>query len=92
MIPFEIFLDRDQFPEPENGQVYLVDLIDMMVVSPEGEELGKLESFSDNGVQYLLEVRLLDGSKITLPYVESFFPEVDLENGKITMIMPEYSE
>lgn len=92
MIPFEVFLDRDQFPETEDGEVYLVDLIDMMVVGPEGEELGKLESFSDNGVQYLLEVRLLDGSKITLPYVDAFFPEVDTEKGRITMIMPEYSE
>jgi ribosomal 30S subunit maturation factor RimM len=54
--------------------------------------LGRLESFSDNGMQYLFEVRLMDGEKIILPYVESFFPQIDLENKKITMVMPEYTE
>jgi 16S rRNA processing protein RimM len=92
MIPFEIFLDRDSFPEPDENEFYLVDLIDMPVFSPEGEELGKIESFSDNGMQYLFDVRLVDGSKITLPYVDAFFPEVDVENNRITMVLPEYSE
>ncbi|HXH75151.1 MAG TPA: ribosome maturation factor RimM [Bacteriovoracaceae bacterium] len=92
LIPFEIYLDREQFPETDDDEVYLVDLVGMQVVSPEGEELGKLESFSDNGMQYLFEVRLLDGSSLSLPYVDAFFPEIDTENKKIVMIMPEYSE
>ena len=92
LIPFEIYLEREQFPEPEDDEVYLVDLIDMPVFSPEGTELGKLESFSDNGMQYLFEVRLNTGEKITLPYVDAFFPEIDMEEGKIIMVMPEYTE
>ncbi len=91
-IPFEIYLEREAFPEPEDDEVYLVDLIDMDVVNEEGVVVGKLESFSDNGMQYLFEVRLNQGEKIVLPYVDSFFPEVDLKNKKITMIMPEYTE
>ena len=92
LLPFEIHVPRDAFPETENNEVYLVDLIDWEVVSPSGEKLGNLESFSDNGMQYLFEVRLNDGSILTLPYVDAFFPEIDSENKKITMIMPEYSE
>jgi 16S rRNA processing protein RimM len=92
LIPFEIFLDRESFPEADEGEVYLVDLIGMKVFSPEGEELGQLESFSDNGMQYLFDVRLITGEKITLPYVDAFFPELDMENKKMTMIMPEYTE
>ena len=92
LIPFEVYLDRINFPEIEDDEVYLVDLINMEVVSPSGEELGKLESFSDNGMQYLFEVRLTTGEKITLPYVDAFFPEIDMENKKIVMIMPEYTE
>jgi len=91
-IPFEIYLERQAFPEPEDDEVYLVDLIDMDVVNEEGVVVGKLESFSDNGMQYLFEVRLNQGEKIVLPYVDSFFPEIDLKNKKITMIMPEYTE
>lgn len=92
LLPFDIYLDREQFPDPSEDEVYLVDLIDMEVVSPEGEHLGRLESFSDNGMQYLFEVRLKDGSKMTLPYVDAFFPRIDTENKKIVMVMPEYTE
>ncbi len=92
LIPFEIFLDREAFPAPPENEVYLVDLIDMMVVNEAGEELGKLESFSDNGMQYLFDVRLNSGEVVTLPYVDLFFPKIDMKNKKITMILPEYTE
>lgn len=90
LIPFEFYLDRESFPEPEDNEVYLVDLIDMEVVNEAGEVLGKLESFSDNSMQYLFDVRLNNGELMTLPYVDAFFPEIDTENKKITMIMPDY--
>lgn len=92
ILPFEIYLHRDDFPEADEDEVYLVDLVDMKVVSPEGEELGELESFSDNGMQYLFNVRMKSGEVVTLPYVDAFFPEIDTENKKIVMVLPEYSE
>lgn len=92
LLPFEVHVPRKAFPEPDANEVYLVDLVDMDVVNPEREKIGTLESFSDNGMQYLFEVRLNDGSKITLPYVDAFFPEIDMENKQIVMIMPEYTE
>lgn len=91
-LPLEIHVPREAFPEPDEDEVYLVDLVDLDVVSPEGEKLGMLESFSDNGMQYLFDVRLNDGSLITVPYVDAFFPEVDVKAKKIVMIMPEYTE
>lgn len=93
LIPFEIYLDREAFPEPDSDEVYLVDLVDMDVVNEEGVVIGKLESFSDNGMQYLFDVRVgPTGEKITLPYVDAFFPKIDMEKRQITMIMPEYTE
>src|SRR5690606_29766863 len=90
LIPFEIYLDREVFPEPEEGQVYLVDLIDMDVVDEGGGRVGRLESFSDNGMQYLLNIRIEPaGELITLPYVDAFFPKINLEKKEIPMIMPE---
>lgn len=92
LIPFEIYLDRESFPETEEDEFYLVDLIDMDVVNQAGEKVGKLESFSDNGMQYLFDVRLDSGELMTLPYVDAFFPEVNMEEKQIVMIMPEYTE
>ncbi len=93
LIPFEIYLAREFFPETEEDEVYLVDLVDMDVVNEAGEKIGKLESFSDNGMQYLFDIRLDPlGEKITLPYVNAFFPKIDMKKKQITMIMPEYTE
>lgn len=92
LIPFEIYLDRESFPETDDDEVYLVDLVDMDVVTEEGELVGKLESFSDNGMQYLFDIRMTTGELLTLPYVDAFFPDVDMETKKITIIMPDYTE
>lgn len=93
LIPFEIYMDREAFPETDEDEVYLVDLVDMDIVNEEGEKIGKLESFSDNGQQYLFNCRVgAVGELITLPYVDAFFPKIDMEKREITMIMPEFSE
>lgn len=92
LLPFEIFLPREAFPEPDEDEVYLVDLVDMPVVNEEGEKIGFLESFSDNGMQYLFNVRMDTGEMVTLPYVDVFFPEINMEEKKIVMIQPDYTE
>jgi 16S rRNA processing protein RimM len=93
LIPFEIYMDREAFPDADEDEVYLIDLVDMDIVNEEGVVIGKLESFSDNGMQYLFNVRVGPvGELMTLPYVEAFFPKIDMEKKQITMIMPDYSE
>jgi 16S rRNA processing protein RimM len=93
LMPFEIYMDREAFPETDEDEIYLVDLIDMDVVNEEGEVIGKLESFSDNGMQYLFDLRVgPNGEKITLPYVDAFFPKIDMEKKQITVVLPEYTE
>ncbi|HXH29604.1 MAG TPA: ribosome maturation factor RimM [Bacteriovoracaceae bacterium] len=92
LLPFELYLPREEFPDTDEDEVYLVDLVAMDVFSPEEEKLGKLESFSDNGMQYLFNVRLENGELITLPFVETFFPKIDMEKQRIIMVLPEYTE
>jgi 16S rRNA processing protein RimM len=92
MLPFELWVHREDFPELDENEIYLADLVDYKVIGPEGQDLGVLESFSDNGMQYLLDVRLKDGALLTLPFVEAFFPHLDQEHNTLTMIMPEYTE
>lgn len=93
ILPFEIFLEREAFPEPEEDEVYLVDLVDMDVVNEAGEVIGKLESFDDNGMQYIFNLRVgARGELLSLPYVDTFFPKIDMEKKQITVILPEYTE
>lgn len=89
MLPFNIFYPREKFPNLEKGELYLSDLIGMKVVNQQGEALGHVDSFFDNGAQSVLKVKCAH-EFFELPFVESFFPTIDLENRVMTMIIPEY--
>jgi 16S rRNA processing protein RimM len=89
MIPFEVLYPRDKFPEPDEDEVYLQDLVGLKVMDVGGFEIGKVQSYFDNGAQTVLKIKL-ENEIMELPFVENFFPEVDVENGTITMILPEY--
>jgi 16S rRNA processing protein RimM len=92
LLPFEFFMKRSDFPELEEGEFYLTDIIDFEVFTHEGNLVGRLEGFDDNGVQTLFNIRQTDGTVMTLPFVEVFFPEVNLEKKSITVNLPEYTE
>lgn len=89
LIPFTIHLDRSKFAEPEDDEIYLSDLEGLDVLNEQREKIGIVKTFYDHGATPVLVVEHLDGQKTELPFVESFFPEVDLENKYIVMINPE---
>jgi 16S rRNA processing protein RimM len=90
MLPFGIYYPREDFPDLDDGEFYISDLMGLKVISPEGEELGLVDSHYDNGFQVILCV-VVKGKKIELPFVENFFPEINIESGEVTMLLPEYS-
>jgi len=82
MIPFEIFVDRSQLKDTEEGEYYLNDIIGLKVLNPEGEELGVVESFYENGAQ---EVLVIKGKNemIEVPFVDDFILEKNFKSGFI---------
>lgn len=91
MLPFSIHYPRSLFPETEDDEFYVNDLIGLKVLDTKGNEVGKVESQYDNGVQTVLKLKV-NNQFIELPFVENFFPEVDMEKGTITYIAPEFDE
>ncbi len=89
MIPFKIFVSRSSFPKLGNDEWYLEDLKGLDVFDINGHKIGKVKNFFDNGAQTVLQVKL-EKEIIELPFVEVFFPYIDLEKNRITMILPEY--
>lgn len=89
LLPFEISVNREDL---DSEEFYVFDLPGMTVISESGVELGEVKKVLDNGAQEVLEILLIDGEVIMLPFVENFFPDLDTEARTITMIMPEYSE
>lgn len=89
LIPFEISVQREDL---DSEELYSFDLPGYDVVSESGEVLGEVSKVLDNGAQEVLEIKLLSGETLMLPFVDNFFPEMDIENRSITMILPDYSE
>ena len=89
LIPFTIHLERSKFAEPDEDEIYLSDLEGLDVLNQEKEKIGTVKTFYDHGATPVLVVEHLNGKVTELPFVESFFPEVDLENEYVVMINPE---
>ncbi|OIQ16350.1 MAG: 16S rRNA processing protein RimM [Bacteriovorax sp. MedPE-SWde] len=88
MIPFEIKFPRDQFPEAEEGEFYIADLVGIEVLEFGTDELvGKVSDYYDNSVQTILTIR---GAKqsFDIPFVENFVPKVDVEARRIWVVIP----
>ena len=91
LLPFGIFLGRQDFPPLEEGEFYFNDLLGLTVIdSTTKEKIGVVKGISHNTAQGVLEVR----GKVNrdLPFVEVFFPTVDWEKGIIEMVVPEIIE
>ncbi len=93
IIPFEIYIDRDLFPETEEDEFYVSDLIGLNVLIDGTDEVyGKVSDFYDNTAQIVLVVKAQGKQVQELPFIEEFFPEVNIEEGYITMVIPSFIE
>ena len=77
------------FVEANDDEVFLSDLLGLTVVNESKEEIGIIENYYDHGAQPVLVIKMNIGDNVELPFVEAFFPEVDIENSTIVMIDPE---
>lgn len=94
MIPFMIKIPRSLFPKTEDGEYYLSDLIGMEVYhnGADGEKAGQVSDCYDNGAQLVLVILKIDNEVLELPFINQFFPVVDIDNNRIEMIVPEMLE
>lgn len=86
----ELFVDRDELPEPEPGEYYWTDLLGMEVVTRQGEVLGRLASIIETGANDVFEVKDEESGKETLlPALDWVILSVDTDAGRITVEVPE---
>lgn len=89
MIPFSYSVDRASFPKLED-EYYVADLLGLDVHHADTDQkLGTVVGHGDNGAQIILQIQLEQRS-LELPFIDNFFPRVDLEAKKIWVVVPEY--
>ena len=76
-----IELDRDELPEPDEGEYYAFQLVGLEVEEIGGAKLGRVIEVSSGPANDVLEL----DTGLALPLVDACVEEVDLEAGRIVV-------
>ena len=60
-----------------------------MAVDESGIEVGKVADWYETPGHLVFTIRLKKGGEVDIPYVKHFFPNVDLIQGTIQVVLPE---
>lgn len=92
MIPFDIYLAREAFPETEDDEYYVNDLLGLEVYHYYTKNLlGRVMDFYENGAQVVLKIKT-DKEIIEVLFLNQYIPVVDIEGGRLEVIPPVYVE
>lgn len=85
-----IFVSRQSFPTPDEGEFYWVDLIGLAVSNREGQALGKVVGLIETGPHCVLRVQgePQDSEERLIPFVQAYVDEVDLPGGSLRVDWP----
>jgi 16S rRNA processing protein RimM len=88
ILPFEIKVKREDFPELDEDDYYFCDLIGLRCVDEKsGEEFGVIFDLYHNGAHNVLSIEGKDGD-FDCPMVEAFVKELNFEDGVMKMVRP----
>jgi len=76
-----IEVERDQLPEPAEGEYYAFQLVGLEVEEEGGEKLGRVTEISSSPANDVLEL----DTGLALPLVDACVREVDLDRGRIVV-------
>ncbi len=80
-----LFTEKTPLPE---GRYYIKDLIGLTAVENE-EEIGTLTDVFNTGANDIYEIKTKIGKTLYLPVIDGVIGDVDLENNKIYVTIPE---
>ena len=84
----ELFIESERLPVLPEGEYYHFQLVGLSVETRQGRVLGTLGSVLETGSNdvYVVEG---GGREVLIPAIEGVVIEVDLENGKVIVDLPE---
>ena len=81
-----IEVERDQLPEPEEGEYYAFQLVGLEVEEEGGEKLGRVTEIASGPANDVLEL----DTGLALPLVDACVRKVDLSGGRI-LVQPGFT-
>ena len=85
----KLHVPRDRFPEPDEDEFYLADLIGVEVRDMTGTVLGAVKSVQNFGADDMLEIAPATGGQTWyLPFTKAATPELHLADGWLVAVPP----
>lgn len=86
----KLYVLRSRLPAREEGEWYYADLIGLAVVDDKGAKLGTVAAIHNFGAGDIVEIRPVEGGPdLLVLFTEATVPEIDIEGGRLTVILPE---
>lgn len=77
-VGMNFYIDRDEMDDLKDGEVYLDDLIGLIVINQHKEILGPVVEVLDL-YHPVIEIELKNGKKILIPFVKEYVKDIDDE-------------
>jgi 16S rRNA processing protein RimM len=84
LVNVRLYAERDRLPPPDADEFYVVDLIGMQAVRPDGTVLGRVEAVHDYGAGASLEV-----GSLLVPFTKAWVPDVAIDAGRLIVVPPD---
>ena len=85
----KLHVPRDRFPEPEEDEFYLADLLGIEARDAEGKAIGTVKSVQNFGADDMLEIAPATGGPTWyLPFTKAATPELHLADGWLVAVPP----
>jgi 16S rRNA processing protein RimM len=81
----ELYIARDQLPEPDDDEYYHADLIGLAAETAAGEPLGRVLAIHNFGAGDIIEIAPPSGSTMLLPFTNAVVPTIDIKNGRVVI-------
>lgn len=82
-----LYASRDRFPELDEDEYYVSDLIGIAVIDGHGQILGKIKAIQNYGAGDLLEIQY-QGKSVLIPFTKAIVPNVDLASRRVIVDPP----
>ena len=85
----KLHVPRDRFPEPEEDEFYLADLLGIEARDAQGKAVGSVKSVQNFGADDMLEIAPVEGGPTWyLPFTKEAAPELNLAGGWLRIVRP----
>jgi 16S rRNA processing protein RimM len=86
----QLFIKRSELDDTVSNEFYYTDLISLNVYDEAHSFIGIVEAVHNYGAGDILEIRLSDSNQtLMIPFAKHFVPNVNVQDGYISVIMPE---